>query len=358
MSKSLLKRISDSFSDNRKSKVCPEPGRSIQNLKSAALLAIGVTFAMCAAVARAQQPAKKIPRIGFLSLTTATVQKDSVEAFREALRKLGYIDGQNINIEYRYADNKPERMRGLATELVHLNVDVIVTTGSSATRPAKDATTTIPIVMMSDNDPVGSGIVTSLARPGGNITGLTNITRDLRAKRLELLKEIIPKLSRVAVLRDLTNVTEGIGVDEIEPTARVFKLQTQRFELAKVEDFDSQFQAIIKWRPGGLMIVGGPLMNGHRKRIVEFTAKNKLPAMYNREEFVEAGGLVSYAPSFIDLTRRAATYVDKILRGTKPSDIPVEQPTKFEFIINLKAAKQIGLIIPPNVLARADRVIR
>ena len=320
--------------------------------------ALGAMLLALSVLTEAQQATKKIPRVGFLSLNPATVQKDRLEAFREALRKLGYVEGQNINIEYRYADNKPERMPGLAAELVHLNVDVIVTTGSSATRPAKDATTAIPIVMMSDNDPVGSGFVTSLARPGGNITGLTNISRDLGDKRLELLKEIVPRLSRVAVFRDLTNVTEGIGVDEIEPTARVLKIQTQRFELAKVEDFDSQFQAIMKWRPGGLMIAGGPLMNEHRKRLIEFATKNKLPAMYNRDEFVEAGGLVSYAPSFIDLTRRAATYVDKILKGTKPSDIPVEQPMKFEFIINLKAAKQIGLTIPPNVLVRADRVIR
>jgi putative tryptophan/tyrosine transport system substrate-binding protein len=320
--------------------------------------ALGAMLLALSVLAEAQQATKKIPRVGFLSLNPATVQKDRLEAFREALRKLGYVEGQNINIEYRYADNKPERMPGLAAELVHLNVDVIVTTGSSATRPAKDATTAIPIVMMSDNDPVGSGFVTSLARPGGNITGLTNISGDLGDKRLELLKEIVPRLSRVAVFRDLTNVTEGIGVDEIEPTARVLKIQTQRFELAKVEDFDSQFQAIMKWRPGGLMIAGGPLMNEHRKRLIEFATKNKLPAMYNRDEFVEAGGLVSYAPSFIDLTRRAATYVDKILKGTRPSDIPVEQPMKFEFIINLKAAKQIGLTIPPNVLVRADRVIR
>ena len=320
--------------------------------------ALGAMLLALSVLAGAQQATKKIPRVGILSLNPASVQKDRVEAFREALRKLGYVEGQNITIEYRYGDNKSERMPKLAAELVHLNVDVIVTTGSSATRPAKEATTAIPIVMMSDNDPVGSGFVASLARPGGNITGLTNVGGDLGDKRLELLKEIIPKLSRVAVFRDLTNVTEGIGVDEIEPTARVLKLQTQRFELAKVEDFDSQFQAIMKWRPGGLMIVGGPLMNGHRKRIVEFTAKNKLAAMYNREEFVDAGGLVSYATNFIDLTRRAATYVDKILKGTKPADLPVEQPTTFEFIINLKAAKQIGVTIPPNVLVRADRVIR
>jgi putative ABC transport system substrate-binding protein len=314
-------------------------------------------FVLCSA-AEAQQPAKKIPRVAFLSLNWLTVQKDRVEAFREALRKLGYIDGQNITVDYRFADNDAERMAKLVAELVHLNVDVIVTSGSSATRPAKEATTTIPIVMMSDNDPVASGFVASLARPGGNITGLTNVSGDLGDKRLELLKEIIPKLSRVAVFRDLTNVTEGIGLDEIEPTARVLKIQTQRFELAKVQDFDGQFQAITKWRPGGLMITGGPLMNGHRKRIVEFADKNRLPAMYQRDEFVEAGGLVSYATSFIDLSRRAATYVDKILKGAKPADLPVEQPKTFELIINLKTAKQIGLTIPANVLARADRVIR
>jgi putative ABC transport system substrate-binding protein len=325
--------------------------------KTIVTLLVGLALASVH-LAEAQQATKKSPRVGILSLNPASVQKDRVEAFREALRKLGYVEGQNINIEYRYGDNKSERMRGLAAELVHLNVDVIVTTGSSATRPAKEATTTIPIVMMSDNDPVGSGFVTSLARPGGNITGLTNISGDLGDKRLELLKEIVPKVSRVAVFRDLTNVTEGIGVDEIEPTARVLKIQTQRFELAKVEDFDSQFQAIMKWRPGGLVIAGGPLMNEHRKRLIEFAARNKLPAMYNRAEFVEAGGLVSYATNFIDLTRRAATYVDKILKGTKPSDIPVEQPTKFEFIINLKAAKQIELTIPQSVLYRADRVIK
>jgi ABC-type uncharacterized transport system substrate-binding protein len=301
-------------------------------------LAVCAVFFALSSSAEAQRAATKTPRVGFLSLNRLTVQKDRVEAFREALRKLGYIDGQNITFDYRFADNNSERMAKLAAELVHLNVDVIVTT--------------------SDNDPVGSGFVISLAHPCGNITGLTNVSRDLGDKRLELLKEIIPKLWRVAVLRDLTNVTEGIGMDEIEPTARVLKMQTQGFELAKVEDFDSQFQAIMKWRPDGLMIMGGPLMNGHRKRIIEFAAKSKLPAMYNRDEFVEAGGLISYATSIVDLTRRAATYVDKILKGAKPADLPVEQPTKFELVINLKAAKQIDLTIPPGVLARADKVIR
>ena len=316
------------------------------------------SFLLTAApAAQAQQPAKTIARVAIFSLTPAPVQKDRIEAFCEALRKLGYFEGQNINFQYRYGDNKSARMAGLAAELVALKVDVIVTTGSGATLPAKNATRKIPIVMMADNDPVAAGIVASLARPGGNITGLTNVTTDLAGKRLELLKEIVPKLSRIAVLRDLTNVTGG-SVDVIEATASELKLQTQSFEVAKVEDFDSQFQAIMKWPPGGLITDGGPLMNAHRKQFVEFATKNKLPAIYGRDEFVDAGGLVSYAPSNIDLSRRAATYVDKILKGTKPADLPVEQPMKFEFIINLKAAKQIGLTIPPNVLVRADRVIR
>jgi putative ABC transport system substrate-binding protein len=314
-------------------------------------------FALCTSV-EAQQATKKIPRIGFLSLNPASVQKDRVEAFREALRKLGYVEGQNINIEYRYADSKSERLPDLAAELVALKVDVIVTTGNSATTPAKDATKAIPIVMMNDTDPVGQGHIDSLARPGGNITGLSSAGFDLADKRLEILKEIVPKLSRVAVLRDLTNQAAELALREIDPTARALKLQVQWFDLAKIEDFDGQFRAITKWRAGGLVVGGGPLMARHRKRVIEFAAKNKLPAIYGREEFVEDGGLVNYSASVLDLTRRSATYVDKILKGTKPADLPVEQPMKFELVINLKAAKQIGLTIPPNVLARADRVIR
>jgi putative tryptophan/tyrosine transport system substrate-binding protein len=308
--------------------------------------------------AEAQQATKKIPRVGFLSLNTASVQKDRVEAFREALRKLGYVESQNIIIDYRFADGKSERLPGLAAELVALKVDVIVTAGNSATAPAKDATKTIPIVMMNDTDPVGQGHIDSLARPGGNVTGLSSTSFDLADKRLELLKEIIPKLSRVAVLRDLTNQAAELALREIDPTARALKLQIRWFDLAKVEDFDGQFQAITKWRAGGLMTGGGPLMIRYRKRVIEFAAKNKLPAIYGREEFVEDGGLLNYSASVIDLTRRSATYVDKILKGTKPADLPVEQPMKFELVINLKAAKQIGLTIPPDVLARANRVIK
>ena len=314
-------------------------------------------FALSLSV-EAQQATKRIPRVGFLSLNTAFVQKDRVEAFREALRKLGYVEGQNIIIDYRFADGKSERLPGLVAELVALKVDVIVTAGNSATGPAKDATKTIPIVMMNDSDPVGQGHIDSLARPGGNITGLSSTDFDLADKRLELLKEIVPKLSRVAVLRDLTNQAAELAGREIDPTARALKLQVQWFDLAKVEDFDGQFKAITKWRAGGLVIGGGPLMIRNRKRVIEFAAKSKLPAIYGREEFVQDGGLVNYSASVLDLTRRSATYVDKILKGTKPADLPVEQPMKFELIINLKAARQIGLTIPPNVLARADKVIR
>ena len=316
-----------------------------------------VLFALCFS-AEAQQATKKIPRVGFLSLNTAFVQKDRVEAFREALRKLGYVEGQNIIIDYRFADGKSERLPGLVAELVALKVDVIVTAGNSATGPAKDATKTIPIVMMNDTDPVGQGHIDSLARPGGNITGLSSTDFDLADKRLELLKEIVPKLSRVAVLRDLTNQAAELAGREIDPTARALKLQVQWFDLAKVEDFDGQFKAITKWRAGGLVIGGGPLMIRNRKRVIEFAAKSKLPAIYGREEFVQDGGLVNYSASVLDLTRRSATYVDKILKGTKPADLPVEQPMKFELIINLKAAKQISLTIPPNVLARADKITK
>jgi putative ABC transport system substrate-binding protein len=271
--------------------------------KAIGVLLIGFALAWVH-LAEAQQPTKKIPRVGFLSLNPASVQKDRVEAFREALRKLGYVEGQNINIEYRYADSKSERLPELAAELVALKVDVIVTTGNSATAPAKDATKAIPIVMMNDTDPVGQGHIDSLARPGGNITGLSSVGFDLAAKRLELLKEIVPKLSRVAVLRDLTNQAAELAGREIDPTARALKLQVQWFDLAKVEDFDGQFRAITKWRAGGLVAGGGPLMVRYRKRIIEFAAKNKIPAIYDRQEFVEDGGLLNYSASIIDLTRR------------------------------------------------------
>ena len=343
--------------DNLKPVLSFAEGWKITNRKSAGLLAIVLALTMLVASSEAQ-PAKKFFRIGFLSLNPLSVQKDRVEAFREALRKLGYVEGQNVTIEYRYGDNQAERMSGLAAELVALKVDVIVTTGNSATAPAKDATKVIPIVMMNDTDPIGQGHIASLAHPGGNITGLSSVGFDLPAKRLELLKEIIPKLSRVAVLRDLTNQATELALREIDPTAQALKLQVHSVDVAKVEDFDGQFDAIAKWRAGGLVVGGGPLMVRYRKRVIEFAAKNKLPAIYGREEFVEDGGLLNYSASIIDLTRRSATYVDKILKGRKPADLPVEQPIKFEFVINLKTAKQIGVTIPQSVLYRADKVIK
>jgi putative ABC transport system substrate-binding protein len=313
-------------------------------------------FALCAAAA-AQQP-KKIPRIGLLSYNSASLQAPRVKTFREGLRDLGYIEGQSIIVESRYADGKPERLSTLAAELVHLKVDVIVTLGNDATRPAKAATSTIPIVMTQDNDPVASGFVASLARPGGNITGLTTLSPELSGKRLELLREVAPKVSLVAVILDPTSSGTAITFKETEVAAHALRVKLQPFEVSKPEDFDGAFQKMTQGRVGAFMNLGTPLFNRHRKRIVDFAAKSKLPAIYHRREFVEEGGLMSYDTSQSDRDRRAAYFVDKILKGAKPADLPVEQPMKFEFIVNLKAAKQIGLTIPPNVLVRADRVIR
>jgi len=274
------------------------------------------------------------------------------------LRDIGYIEGQNITIEERYADGKPDRLPTLAAELVHLKVDVIVTLGEDATRPAKEATSTIPIVMTQDSDPVGSGFVASLARPGGNVTGLTTFSAELSGKRLELLKEVVPKLALVAVLWDPTNSGSAAGFKETEVAARSLRVKLQSLEVRKPEDFDGVFQAVTEGRAGALMNLGGPLFNRYRRRIVEFAAKSRLPAIYHRREFVEEGGLMTYDTSQSDRDRRAAIFVDKILKGSKPVDLPVEQPMKFELIINLKAAKQIGLTIPQWTLMKADKVIK
>jgi len=241
---------------------------------------------------------------------------------------------------------------------VRLKVDVIVSGGSTATRPAKEATNTIPIVMAQDSDPVGSGFVASLARPGGNITGLATFAPDLSGKQLELLKEIVPKLSRVAVVGDSNEPGNAQALQEVELAAETFKVQLQYLDVLNLKDIEHSFQSASKQRAGAVLVLAGPVMAAHRTEVVNLAAKNRLPAMYFRSDFVEDGGLMSYATNLIDLSRRAATYVDKILKGTKPADLPVEQPKKFELIINLKTAKQIGLTIPPNVLARADRVIK
>ena len=307
--------------------------------------------------AEAQQP-MKVSLIGRLSASSPSSISARTEAFRQGLRELGYIEGKNIVIEYRYAEGKPDRLPALAAELVRLKVDVIVTTSPNATRSAKEATVTIPIVMAQDNDPVGSGHVASLARPGGNITGLSNLAPELSGRRLELLKEIVPRLSRVAVFADSTVTGYGQMLREVELAAGALGVKLQYADILGPKDFQTAFRAAGKARAEGILFLVGGVLDSQRTQVVELVIKSRLPAIYNFAEFVEAGGLVSYATSFIDLHRRTATYVDKILKGAKPADLPVEQPKKFELIINLKAARQIGLTIPPNVLVRADRVIK
>jgi len=307
------------------------------------------------AMAQAQQQGK-VPRIGFLSPGSPVTGR--VEAFRQGLRELGYVEGKNIVIESRYTEGKLDRLPALAAELVRLKVDIIVSTGATVTRAAKEATNTIPIVMAQDNDPIGNGFVASLARPGGNVTGLSSVAAELSGKRLELLKEIVPKLFRVAVLGTSTNPGNAQALRETELAAGAFGLQLQYLDVLGPKDIETAFRAASKGRADAVLVFGGPLFNSQRTQLVQIAVKSRLPAIYNGTEIVEDGGLMSYAASGTDLFRRSATYVDKILKGAKPADLPLEQPKKFEFIINLKAAKQIGLTIPPNVLARADKVIR
>jgi putative tryptophan/tyrosine transport system substrate-binding protein len=305
-------------------------------------------------VVEAQQPAK-VSRIGFLSSGSLASSAPLAEAFRKGLRELGYVEGKNIIIEYRDGKGRLDRLPGLAADLVRLNVDIIVTGGRPSTRAAQQATSTIPIVMAASGNPVGNRFVASLARPGGNITGLTTIRGDLTGKRLELLQEAVSKISRVAVL---WGPPAASNFKDAEAAARLLGLEFQSLEVRSPGDLEGAFQAATKERAQALVALRNPVIFNQRKRIVELAMKSRLPAIYDDREFVEAGGLMSYGTNQADLYRRAATYVDKILKGAKPADLPVEQPTKFEFVINLKTAKQIGLTIPPNVLARADRVIR
>jgi putative tryptophan/tyrosine transport system substrate-binding protein len=268
------------------------------------------------------------------------------------------VEGRNIIIEWRYTEGKIDRLAELAAELVRLKVAVIVTSGSVTTRHAKEATSTIPIVMTQDPDPIGNGFVASLARPGGNITGLSNLNRELGGKRLELLKEVVPRLSRAVVFGTSTFPGNALNLKETELAAGALAMKLQYLDVLSPTDVESAFRGASKGRAEAVLALGGPVLNNHRTRVVELAAKNRLPAMYSIREYVDDGGLMSYGVSITDLDRRAATYVDKILKGAKPADLPVEQPTKFEFVINLKAVKQIGLTIPPNVLVRADKVIR
>ena len=321
-------------------------------LVAVVLLAVGV-------IAEAQQ-AKKVPRIGYLSSFDAARDSARAEAIRLALREFGYVEGQNIAIEYRYGEGNRDRYPELAAELVRLKVDIIVAAGGTV-QAAKNATKTIPIVMTGAGllDPVAAGLVESLARPGGNVTGITNLARELGGKRLELFKEAVPKVARIAVLYETASPSSVLEVKEVLPVAaRALGLTVRYWEVRAADDFERVFATLNKERPDGLYVLSGPLMNANQKRIVGFALKSRLPSLYSGRSGVDAGGLMSYGADEADSYRRVAYYVDRILKGAKPADLPVEQPTKFELVINLKTAKQIGLTIPPEVLARANRLIK
>jgi len=313
---------------------------------------------LAVAVAEAQQP-KKVPRIGYLTGASPSFEAHRLEGFRQGLRDLSYIEGKNILVEYRYAEGNLDRIPGLVAELVQLKIDALVTGNFQAIRTAKQATKTIPIVMVTAVDPVATGLVDSLARPGGNITGLTRLTRELSGKRLELLKEAVSGITRVGVLGDADEESVAIGFKEYEAAARALNITFQSLGVRGPNpDFEGTFQAAAKGRVSALITIRSAVVNRHTKRIADLAIKNRLPSMSEGSAYVEAGGLVSYSANEAESYRRAATYVDKILKGAKPADLPVEQPTKFELAINLKTAKAIGLTIPSSVLLRADKVIK
>jgi len=316
-----------------------------------------ITVLLITGLVEAQQPTK-VPRIGYLDATSPAAASARVGVFRQALRELGYVEGKNIVVEYRWAEGKIERVPNLAAELVHLKVNVIVTGGPQSTRAAKNATLTIPIVMAQDPDPIGNGFVASLARPGGNITGLSILAPELSGKQLELLKEIVPNLSRVALLHQSTEPGTSQILRETERAAKALGIHLQYLDLRRPTDIETAFRNASKGHSDAVLVLFSSFLFPRRTQVVDLAVKRRMPTIFGRPEYVEDGGLMSYGMSFTDLYRRGATYVDKILKGAKPADLPVEQPTKFEFVINLKAAKQIGLTIPPTVLARADKVIK
>jgi putative ABC transport system substrate-binding protein len=349
MRKIFRVRFSASHSSNRKSK--------IKNLKWLGLSLIAFVLVVTGTRAEAQQ-SKRVPRIGYLSVLSPSSDSMRMEAFRQGLRELGYVEGKNISVEPRYAEGKLDRLPELAGELVRLNVDVIVAGGSTAIRATQNATKSIPIVMAHGSDPVALGYVASLARPGGNITGLTHLAPELGGKRLELLKDMIPQITRVAVLTDPATGGHGPQIKEIEPAAPALGLQLLVIPVRAPNELENAFAAMIAGRAGAFIGLQQPTLDRLRERIVDLAAKNRLPGMYPNDEYVEAGGLMAYAADIVAMFRRSATYVDRILKGARPADLPVEQPTKFELVINLKAAKQLGLTIPPQVLVRADKVIK
>jgi putative ABC transport system substrate-binding protein len=317
---------------------------------------LGVAALAPPLTARAQQPINKVS-VGFLSVNARDAMKARTEAFQQGLSELGYFERQNVVVEYRFAEGKPDRLHALAGELVRLKVSVIVTEGTTATRYAKEVTSSIPIVMAQDPDPVGTGFVASLARPGGNITGLSNLRTDLGGKRLEILKDILPGLSHVAVIGTSTTPGNAQSLVDVERAAGALALRLQVLEISGPQDIETAFQAATNEHADAILVLASPYLLSNRARVADVAVKGRVPTMYYASDYVKDGGLMSYGVNTIDLFRRAASYVDKIVKGAKPGDLPVEQPTRFEFVINLRSARAIGLTIPPAVLVRADEVI-
>lgn len=312
----------------------------------------------CPLAARAQQQAGKVPRIGYLRATSPSDRPSQLDAFRQGLRELGWSEGQNVVIDYRYAEGRFDRLPNLAADLVRLEVDLIVSEGTQGVTAARNATGTIPIVMTTVRDPVGTGLIASLARPGGNVTGMSGSAGlEIVAKQLELLKEAVPRIRRVAILSNPANAYHQLAIREVNVAARSLGVQPQVLEARGPNELDGAFAAMVKERVEALLVVSDVIFNNHRARLADLAARSRLPAAYGVRESVEAGGLMSYGTSFLELYRRSAAYVDKILKGAKPADLPVEQPTKFELVINLKTARALGLTVPPALLARADEVI-
>ena len=313
---------------------------------------------LTAPLAADAQQAGKVPRIGFLGESSPSDRPPLLDAFRQGLRELGWVEGQNIVIDYRYAEDQVDRLPDLAAELIRLKVDLIISWGTQGVTAAKNATETIPIVMIAVRDPVGTGLIASLARPGGNVTGVSGYAGlEIVAKQLELLKETVPKIRRVAILSNPTNAYHQLAIREVNVAARSLGVQLQLLEVRGPKEFDGAFAAMVKEHAAALLVVADSLFNIHRTRLADLAARSRLPAAYGTRDLGEIGCLMSYGPSFRDLHRRGAAYVDKILKGAKPADLPVEQPTKFELVINLKTAKALGLTLPPSLLRRADQII-
>jgi ABC-type uncharacterized transport system substrate-binding protein len=332
-----------------------KPRQRIENRTCAILFGVFL-LALCFP-ARAQ-PQGRMRRIGFLGNSTSALEENLIRPFREGLRDLGYVEGENISIEYRWAEGKYERFPDLIGELIHRKVEIIVTAGTPASLAVKKATTSIPLVIIAVGDPVGTGLITSLAHPGGNITGLTSIASDLEGKRLELLREVTPKVSHVAVLWNPASPFQVVSEKELQAAAHAFGIKVLSLGVQAPEQFDNAFATIRHERAGALLVLADRLFLHNRARIMDYAVQNRLPGVHAYVELVQAGGLMSYGPSYAGMHRRAAYFLDRILKGAKPADLPVERPAKFELVINLRTAKQIGLTIPPNVLARADRVIK